>query len=148
VGIWYGGGRWGLASLIVGSILVCVVLLFSLKYGTKNITRYDTIVLILAFLAIFVWWQLKQPLISIIMVSMIDSLGYIPTLRKSYMEPWDETLLTWFLFSVSNILAILALNQYNLMTMLYISAITFMNIVLISFCLIRRKVVAKPKAFK
>jgi hypothetical protein len=142
-GMWVGGGRWGLLSLLVGTILVGVVFLFSLKYGTKNITKEDTIILIFAICAILVWWQLDKPLLSIIMVTLIDILGYVPTFRKSYFEPQSETLSAWFWFIVSNIFAILALSQYNLMTAMYISAITLANISLFSFCLIRRKFVSK-----
>ena len=49
-------------ELVIGTIFVFIVFLFSLKYGTKNITKSDTAVLITAFLAVLVWWQLHQPL--------------------------------------------------------------------------------------
>jgi hypothetical protein len=59
---------------------------------------------------------LDKPILSITMVTAIDVLGYIPTFRKSYIEPWSETQIIWFLFTISNILAILSLSQYNLLT--------------------------------
>jgi hypothetical protein len=62
VGIWYGGGGWGGLNLTAGTFLVAGVFFFSLRYGTKNITRSDTIILIVALLAIVAWWQLHQPL--------------------------------------------------------------------------------------
>lgn len=147
-GMWYWGASWGLLSLAVATLLVAVVFLVSLKYGTKNITKEDTVILIFAILAILVWWQLDKPLLSVIMVTIIDVAGYIPTLRKSYLDPWSETLFTWFLFILSNILAILSINQYNLMTTLYISAITLANLFLLLFCFMRRKVVRKPRSFR
>jgi hypothetical protein len=143
-GMWYGGGNWGLLSMFTGTILVCVVFAFSFKYGTKNITREDTIILIAALCAILVWWQLDKPILSIIMVTAIDVLGYIPTFRKSYIEPWSETLITWFLFTVSNILAILSLSRYNLLTTTYLVAITVANIALFLLCYFRRFKVLKP----
>lgn len=143
-GIWYGGGGWGALNLTVGIIFVIAVFLFSLKYGTKNITKSDTAILIAALLAIVVWWQLDKPLISVIMVSAIDVIGYIPSFRKSYHEPWSETLISWILFSVSNILAILALSEYNLLTVTYLTAITSANVALFLFCFFRRRFVPKP----
>jgi hypothetical protein len=143
-GIWYGGGGWGALNLTVGTLFVIAVFLFSLKYGTKNITKSDTAILIAALSAIVVWWQLDKPLISVIMVSVIDVIGYVPSFRKSYQEPWSETLISWILFSVSNIFAILALKEYNLLTVTYLAAITSVNIALFLFCFFRRQFVLKP----
>ena len=143
-GIWYGGGGWGALNLAVGTFFVIAVFFFSLKYGTKNITKSDTAILIAALSAIVVWWQLDKPLISEIMVSVIDVIGYVPSFRKSYQEPWSETLISWVLFSTSNIFAILALKEYNLLTVTYLAAITSANIALFLFCFFRRKFVPKP----
>ncbi len=145
VGIWYGGGGWGALNLTIGMLFVVAVFLFSLKYGTKNITIGDSVILIAALCAIFVWWQLDKPLISVIMVSAIDVIGYIPSFRKSYQEPWSETLISWIAFSVSNIFALLALSQYNLLTVTYLVAISTANILLFLFCFFRRQFVPKPQ---
>ena len=143
-GIWYGGGGWGALNLTIGTLFVIVVFLFSIKYGTKNITKSDTAILVAALSAIIIWWRLDQPLISVIMVSMIDVIGYIPSFRKSYQEPWSETLISWILFSASNIFAILALEEYNLLTVTYLAAIMSANIALFLLCFFRRKFFPKP----
>ena len=143
-GIWYGGGGWGALNLTIGTLFVIVVFLFSIKYGTKNITKSDMAILVAALSAIIIWWRLDQPLISVIMVSMIDVIGYIPSFRKSYQEPWSETLISWILFSASNIFAILALEEYNLLTFTYLAVITSANIALFLLCFFRRKFVPKP----
>ena len=143
-GIWYGGGGWGALNLTIGTLFVIVVFLFSIKYGTKNITKSDTAILVAALSAIIIWWRLDQPLISVIMVSVIDVIGYVPSFRKSYQEPWSETLISWILFSASNIFAILALEEYNLLTVTYLAAITSANIALFLLCFFRRKFFPKP----
>lgn len=145
-GIWYGGGGWGALNLTVGTLFVIAVFLFSLKYGTKNITKSDTAILIVALSAIVVWWQLDKPLISVMMISAIDVIGYIPSFRKSYQEPWSETLISWILFSVSNIFAILALKEYNLLTVTYLVAITSTNIALFLLCFFRRQIIPKSQS--
>lgn len=143
-GIWYGGGGWGALNLTVGTLFVIAVFLFSLKYGTKNITKSDTAILIVALSAIVVWWQLDKPLISVIMVSAIDVIGYVPSFRKSYQEPWSETLISWILFSVSSIFAISALKEYNLLTVTYLVATTSAHIALFLLCFFRRQIIPKP----
>lgn len=91
VALWHGKGGWGVLPLLVGTMLVFTVFLLSLKYGTKNITRADTIILIAALLAIVIWWQLHNPLLAVVMVTLIDVAGYAPSLRKTFEEPWSET---------------------------------------------------------
>jgi hypothetical protein len=147
VGIWSGGGGWGNLNLITGTVLVIVVFLFSFKYGTKNITKGDTIILVAALLAVLVWWQLHQLLLATFMVSVVDLIGYIPSFRKSYKEPWSETLISWVAFVVSDVFALLALDHYNLLTTTYLTAIIIANTTLFFFCLLRRLYVSKPSNF-
>jgi len=141
--IFYGGGRLGGVELAIGVVLQIVVIIFSLKYGTKDITKSDKIILLIAFLAIIIWWQLKQPILSVIMVSTIDVFGYIPTFRKSYKDPWSETLVTWILFAMSDIFAMLALSKYNFLTVTYLASITVVNLSFFIFCLSRRYFIKK-----
>ena len=139
LGALYGGGGWGALILAIGALLAFSIFLFSIKHGTKNITKGDTIVFIVALGAILVWWQLHMPLLSIIMVSIIDFLGYVPSFRKSYVDPWSETLISWNASSLSNILAILALSEYNLITTMYLVTIIFANTILFLICFFRRR---------
>lgn len=145
-GIWYGGGGAGGWALMAGLVLVLVVFLLCFAHGTKNITLSDTLVLILALAAVLLWWQLHQPVLAILLVSAIDALGYIPTFRKSYREPWSETTLSWGLFAIGNMLSILALDTYNFLTVPYIATIMTANIILVAYLLVRRTKVPKPVA--
>lgn len=145
LGIWYGGGGWGVLNLTVGTIFVIAIFLFSVKYGTKNITKSDTVILVAALCAILVWWQLHAPLISIITVSAIDFISYIPSFRKSFHEPWSETMGTWILFAISDIFAMLALSEYNLLTLIYLVSITSANIILVLICFLRRRAISKRR---
>lgn len=143
VGMIYGGATWGALSLIIGLIFIVSIFLSSLKYGTKDITKSDTIILIFALLAILVWWQLDQPILSVIMISIIDMCGFFPTLRKTYKDPWSETLFSWELFTISNFLAMLAMNEYNFLTLFYLLVINVANILLFVVAIIRRKTIKK-----
>ncbi len=144
-GIFYGGGGIGGLAFAIGAVFVFITFLFSLKYGTKNITSFDTILLIVALLAIFLWWYFKDPFISVLLVCIIDIVGYFPSFRKSYQEPWSETLLAWGCFIVGNSFALLALREYNFLTMGYIISISVANLLLILICVVRRKSIARPQ---
>ena len=142
----HGGGGWGALALVVGTVLVFFTFLLSLKLGTRNITKADTIVLIAALFAVVVWWQLKNPLLAVMMVSLIDVVGYFPSFRKTFHEPWSETVVSWLAFSGTNVLSPLALGEYNVLTMTYLIAITTANLGLVMISISRRKVVLRPKA--
>ncbi len=143
-GIWYGGGGVAAIAMTIGVFFVFTIFLTSIKFGTRNITRGDTAILIAAVAAIFVWWQLDNPLLAVLMVTAIDVLGYIPSWRKSINEPWSETLWSWTAFSVGNIFAILALTEYSLLTVTYVAAISVANMLLVAECLYFRRKVPKP----
>jgi hypothetical protein len=144
VGIYYGKGGIGGLELTISTILVGMVLLFSFKYGTTNITKPDTLILIIALLAILVWWKLNNPVAAVLMVAIIDVLGFIPSLRKSYYDPWSETVITWIGFVIGNCFAILALREYNLLTLSYIASIATTNAILAIVCIVRRQSIPKP----
>ncbi|MBI4138026.1 MAG: hypothetical protein HY482_00325 [Candidatus Wildermuthbacteria bacterium] len=140
----YGGANWGVLSLAGGTILVIFVFLLSFKYGTKNISRSDTGILLLALFAIVVWWLTNNPLLSVLMVTAIDGMGYIPTLRKSWEEPWSETLAFWFTMAIVNVLTILSLGEINWLTAPYLVVLASLNIVVLSICMFRRRLISKP----
>lgn len=142
-GVWHGGGGLGTLGSLVNSIGAISVLLFSFKYGTKNIRVFDAFMLIAALCAVGVWWQLKNPLLAVFMVTAIDLIGYVPTFRKSYEEPWTESLLSWGVWVPGIVCSILALNEYNLLTLTYYLAIDTANMALIILCLMRRRFVPR-----
>lgn len=133
-----GGGGVASISFAVATLLVFVVFLFSFRYGTKHVTHSDTVLLCVALLAIVAWVILDSPLVSVVLVTAVDLLGYIPSIRKSYTEPKTETLSTWVLFTVSNFFAIAALSEFNVLTLTYIVAITLGNMAIVGIVFFRR----------
>jgi hypothetical protein len=143
-GLWAGGGGIGAIPLTIAIIFITAVFLTSLRSGKKDIKKSDIVVLITALSAIFIWLILDSPLMAVLLVTFIDIIGYIPTFRKSFKEPWTETTSSWGLFAISGIFAILALEQYNFLTLSYIVPILLANCALFIFLIIRRK--QNPKA--
>lgn len=139
VALIYGGGKFGSLGLIVGTVLVLVICGLSFRYGTKNITKGDTITLFFALLAILVWWQLDNPLLAIFMVSAIDGLGYIPTVRKTWEDPSSETTFFWVVMAIVNVLTLLANAEHNFLTMTYSIVLGIGNAVMVFVIKSRRK---------
>lgn len=144
--VWTAGGGWSAWSMGAGALMVIVIFFLSLKFGTRNITKSDTIVLVLTLLAIIVWWQLNNVLLAVLMVTAIDFFGYLPSFRKTYQAPWSETIRTWLGFMLSyGILNLLALKDYNLISTIYLIMVTVANGTLALICISRRPLVNKPQ---
>ena len=141
----HGGGKFGSLSLIVGLFFIFTTFLLSFKYGTKDITKKDTFILILAFLAIMVWWQLDNPIAAVLMISAIDGAGYIPTIRKSFRDPWSETILFWIIMSVVILLALVSNAEYNFLTVFYLLTLFLVNTALVLVCFFRRLSIKKSQ---
>ena len=128
---------WGLVTAIafalqisdkagVGSLVTLAAALISfgifflgLRYGNKQITKSDKLFFFLALLSIVIWIFAKQPVISVILVSSIDMLGFAPTIRKSWNDPFSETLFSYLLNTFRHGLSIFALANYSIITWLY-----------------------------
>src|SRR3989344_6388359 len=87
-------GGAGPATWVTASAgLLCIgVVILGMKNGKKIITTSDTVVAILSLIAMCFWLIADQPVISMILVIAADGLAFIPTIRKSWLEPFTETL--------------------------------------------------------
>jgi hypothetical protein len=131
-----GAGAWVTGfSALVGF----VVFFLALKKGEKNITSSDKWSLIGAGLALVLWFITNSPFGSIILITLIDALGFYPTFRKSYHKPLEETISTYFLSGLKFVIAIIALQNHSIITWLYPLSLILMNFIFVGFLIIRRK---------
>jgi len=135
-----GVGSWVTLSIIIACFSVFIL---GLRNGRKNITKLDTLFFVLSFVALFLWLIAKQPVLSVILVSTVDMLGFVPTIRKSWNKPYSETLFLYELNTFRHGLSLLALQQYSVITWLYPLTWTFANGLFSAMLIIRRKQVSK-----
>jgi len=145
-GLLKGGSINGATPIMISLVLVFSIVVLSLKYGTKDITIGDTVVLTLALLSIVVWWQLEQPVLAVFMATAIDLFGYIPTIRKSWNAPQEETFSFWVAMVVIYSLVFLAISEYNLLTVPYVVMCIIVDLLLVILLFYRRKVLKNKKA--
>ena len=124
----------------------CIVTaLLALKYGTKDIHKTDKIALAVSLVSILPWLVMDDPLWSVVLISLIDCVAMIPTLRKSWNKPNEENITTYGIANLKTVLSLVALTNFNLTTVLYPVAITLVNFALIFLCLWRRRILAKSQ---
>lgn len=141
----YGGAGVGAWITLVVSVICIIIFLLSLKYGEKKITKLDIIFLIVALLALALWIFAKQPVWSMILLVATDVLGFGPTIRKSWNKPFQENLFTWELTAFRHGLGIIALEKFNILTMLYPVTWVVVNGLFSVFLIVRRKQIGKQQ---
>ena len=138
-----GGAGVGSWVTLAAAIISYIIFALGLRNGKKDITRSDTVFFILSLIAIFLWLVAKQPILSVILVSTIDMLGFIPTIRKSWHKPHSETLFTYELNAFRHGLSLFALQQYSIVTWLYPGSWALANALFSIMLVLRRKRISK-----
>ena len=133
-----GAGLGALVTLAV-AIISLFIFILGFKNGNKIIKKIDIVFLVLALLAIPLWLVVDQPVLSIILLSTIDMLGFAPTVRKSWHEPYSETLSLYTITTFRHGLSLIALEHYNIVTMLFPSTWVIANALFAIMLIVRRK---------
>ena len=134
-----GPGSWHIGMSALVTLFIVGVSFFR---GEKNITRSDWAAFIIALSAIPVWKMTGNPLWAIIIVSMIDAAAYYPTFRKSWMKPWEEPALAYFIGMVQFSISLFALERVAFTTALYPAVVAVLNFTMVLLLLWRRKALA------
>lgn len=129
----------GAYTTLAAAIVCFIIFGFGVRQGNRNITKSDTIFFILSLLALVIWLFAKQPVLSVILLSTIDMLGFIPTIRKSWHKPNEETLISYLTNTLRFGLALLALDHYTIITTLYPATWIIANGTFSVFLIARRK---------
>lgn len=79
----------------------------------------------------------KNALLSVGLATFADAIAYVPTMRKSYVEPDSEPPFFYVIYIVLWIFAIAALLEYNTTNLMYPIVLSLCNIVTIAIILVR-----------
>ena len=134
----YGGAGVGAWITFVVTVVCIFIFFLSLKYGEKKITVLDIAFLTLSLISLFLWLVAKQPIWSVILIVATDVLGFGPTIRKSWNKPHEESLFTWELTAFRHALGIIALEKFNILTLLYPVVWVAVNLLFSIFLRVRR----------
>ncbi|WP_417389574.1 hypothetical protein [Gimesia sp.] len=133
-----GIGAWPIG--ISGVITVYIAFLSYVKRGDISITHLDRLFFSAALLSIPCWYFTSNPMWAVILLTVIDLLGFGPTIRKAYDHPFEESILFIFLFFIRNTFALLALESYSLTTVLFPLSICIVCLFLTLLIHYRRKI--------
>lgn len=131
-----GPGTWSLGAPAVLELSLFVIALF---IGEKEIARIDIASLIAAIFGIILWILTTNPLWAVIIASVTDTVGYVPTVRKALSKPGEESISVYAFSCVSFLLSLFALRSLNMTTALYPTVLFLSNGIFVLMVLIRRR---------
>jgi len=134
-----GGGPGAWAIGVSGVITLGIAVLAYRKRADVTITRTDWAFLAAAGGSLPLWYLTADPMWAVVVLTVVDLLGFGPTVRKAHAQPHSESLAFFGLFLIRNILVILALESYSVATWLFPAAVAVACALLIVMILIRRR---------
>ena len=132
-----GAGAWPLG---VSSIISLYVAFLAYKKKSDiTITRSDWIFFLIAMGSLPLWYFTSDPLLVVIILTSVDVMGFGPTYRKAYRDPYSEKLQFFTLMGVREFFSVSALENYSLTTLLFPVAMSSATWIFIVMVLIRRR---------
>jgi hypothetical protein len=131
-----GPGAW--VTAMSGILSLFLSALTYKLYKAVYISRADWISFVLALSAIPVWMITKEPLMAAIIVSLINIMAYIPTVRKAWKDHSSENILSFILHASKCVAGIAAMSAYTPTTLLYPLTLLVGNLTIISTLILKR----------
>ena len=133
-----GGGAGAWVTGFTAFMCLCFAVVGLRSSSRILIAKSDWIFFVGALLAIPPWYLTGNPLWSVIIITVIDTVAFIPTFRKGYAHPDTENATTYTLSSIKFIFGIFALQTLSVTTVLYPASLIIANGVFV-FVLLWRK---------
>lgn len=134
-----GGGPGAWAIGVSGVITIFIAVLALIHRADVSITRLDWAFFLAALSSLPLWYFTADPMWAVVVLTVVDLLGFGPTLRKVWVMPRSESMGFFALFLVRNVLVVMALASYSITTWLMPVAVAVMCAVLIAVIALRRR---------
>lgn len=135
-----GAGAWPIG--VSGAITALIAVLAFLKRSDVTVTRTDWWFFSAALSSLPLWYATSDPTWAVVVLTLVDLLGFGPTVRKSYAAPHSESLAFFGLFAARNAIAVAALERYSVATVLFPGVIAMACVLLMLLIVYRRRSLA------
>lgn len=133
-----GGGPGAWVTGVTAAMSVVFALVGLGSSSRTLIAKSDWVFFIGALLAIPPWLATGDPLWSVVIITIIDAVAFIPTFRKAYEHPDTESAATYALSGIKFVFGIVALSSLTLTTALYPASLVVANLVFVLMLVWRR----------
>jgi hypothetical protein len=133
-----GGGSW---LLINTTIFNTIITTLAFRSNAARIDAKDYAVLVVCILCFPLYFYFQQPILTAIVITLVDSISFIPMIRKSFKSPHDESIAFQCFMVLAYISSLLAMEAYSISTCLFPVAMVLMHgITAVIIVVFRRKI--------
>jgi hypothetical protein len=132
---------------ICGGIGQFIIALLSIRYGEGGWNRFDRFCVSGVIISLFLWWQFGSPLIALLLNILIDLLGALPTIKKTYYEPEKEDILTWSVYLLGSTFNLFAVEGWTFALAIFPLYIFSINLIIVALILRPKMSYQFSKAF-
>lgn len=130
----------GESSLLLGTnFFFCfVIFIFCVKKGYTAYDMADWVCLIMAIISIVLWLVTKTPLYSVILSCVIDVFSFLPSFRKSFHKPDDDSALTFFISGFEYLLSFPSYKVFSFLVLFYPVTVLVLDFLYAGMIVVRR----------
>jgi len=115
-----GGAGVGAIPTVLGVFVDAVILFYCFRFGTKDVVSLDRVCLGISIIGVVTYIVFRgHPVLSLAVVTAAEMISFVPTFRKTRNDPYSESLPSYYLLMLKLVLIIVALEEYNLLTVSY-----------------------------
>jgi len=135
IGTLFAQGSYGaLALATMQAIGTVVIFLLSLKFGIGGTNRLDFVTFAGFVISLIAWKITSNPTLALYLSILTDSIGFIPTIEKTWRMPETEDWRFYFSDVLAGLFSMLALTRLNIEDLafpLYIFVLNALAVVMI-----------------
>ncbi|MFT4967101.1 MAG: hypothetical protein ACI9CD_000096 [Candidatus Deianiraeaceae bacterium] len=136
-----GIGTWSVG--ISGLIAFLVAILAYVKTDDGTIVKTDIAIVLVAVFSLCVWFITKNTLYTVLILTFVDLLAYLPTYRKAFYKPFEEHLTIFVIMTFRNVFSAVAMEDYSITNLSFQVFTALANTILIVEVLYRRSKLKK-----
>ncbi len=96
-----------------GAVLPFFIFFLSMRYWRGGFSKFDYLVLSVSLLSIVFYALFHSANVSLTISIIADMMAFLPTVRKTYIDPSSESFASWGMFLLSYILGVLAVSVWS-----------------------------------
>lgn len=98
------------AAYAVGFLLIAFL---SLHHGSGHWERLDTVTILAAVAVMVIWALTGQAVLALMLLLFTDAIGAVPTLKKAWLRPTEESRPAWVLTCLATVVTIFSVQGWQ-----------------------------------
>lgn len=101
------------------AIAPTIIALLSIKYGVGGKDKIDILAFAGSAFSLILWWLFNSPVVALVTNLTIDFFASIPTIKKSWHNPDEESRFAWNMTTLGNLFNLFAIDKLIFAVIIY-----------------------------